>query len=139
MNDMYQNNRIEIRCPCRKCKLGTLHNPFSGTVRDHLLMHGFMDGHTQWISDEDDEQVHGATAGNEEGHQDNNDEGREDEEPPAHDGEEAEQHVEDADTRTPLTSVVRDPHDQELLLKKMTNARAAAVSYTHLTLPTKRI
>ena len=39
-----------------------------------------------------------------------------------------EQHVteEDEDTRTPLTSVVRDPHLKELLLKKTTNRRSAA-------------
>ena len=69
-------------------------------------MLGFMDGHTQWISDEDDEEVHGAAVGNNEGqHEDNNNEGREDEESPAHDEEEAEQHVEDTDTRTPSTLV----------------------------------
>ena len=53
----------------------------------------------------------------------------EDEEPAAHDdGDQyqGEQHVEDADTWTPLTSVVRDPHVQELLLNKTTDARAAA-------------
>src|SRR5664279_2071454 len=65
MDDMLQNNREEIRCLCQKCKLSTLHHPFSGNVRDHLLMRGFMDGHTQWLSDEDDEpEVHGAAAGN---------------------------------------------------------------------------
>ena len=92
-------------------------------------MRGFMDGYARWISDKDDEDVNGA-AGNEEGQQDNNDEGREDdEEPPAHDDgdqDQAEQHVEDVDTRTPLTSVMRDPHVQELLLKKTTDARGAA-------------
>ena len=72
--DMYRNNRTEIRCPCRKWKLGTLLNPFSGTLQEHLLMRDFMDGHTHWMSDEDDEEVHGAAAGNEEGQQDNNDE-----------------------------------------------------------------
>jgi hypothetical protein len=66
-DDMFQNNRTEIRCPCRKCKLGTLLNFFSSILQEHLLMHGFMDGHTQWISDEDDEGVHGAATGNEEG------------------------------------------------------------------------
>jgi hypothetical protein len=69
----------------------------------------------------------------EEGQQDNNNGGRE--EPPEHDVEdEDEQHVEvedephieeDADTRMPLTSVVRDPHLQEQLLKKPADARAA--------------
>ena len=52
-----------------------------------------------------------ATDGNEEeGQQDNDD----DEEVTAHD--DGDQHVEDADTSTPLNSVMRDPHLQELLL-----------------------
>ena len=58
-NDMFQNNCTEIRCPCKKCKLGTLHNPFSGRLQEHLLMRGFMDGHTQWISDDEDDEVLG--------------------------------------------------------------------------------
>ena len=39
---MIQNNMIEIRCPCRRCKLGTLIKPDSGTLEKHLLMGGFM-------------------------------------------------------------------------------------------------
>src|SRR4051812_39236943 len=70
--DMIQNNRKEIRCPCRKCKkLGFL-NPFSGELLEHLLMHGFMDGHTQWL-DEDDDQVHdGAVDDHDQGRQHDN-------------------------------------------------------------------
>jgi hypothetical protein len=45
--DMVQNNCKEILCPCRMCKLGTLLDPFSGELLEHLLWKGFMDGHTQ--------------------------------------------------------------------------------------------
>ena len=83
-------------------------------------MRGFMDGHTQWMSDDEDdhEEVSGgaATDGNEEeGQQDNDD----DEEVTTHDDgdqPQGEQHVEDADTSTPLNSVMPDPHLQQLLL-----------------------
>jgi hypothetical protein len=69
--------------------------------------------------DEDEEEAshHGAPPHHEEGQQDNNNVGRE--EPPIHD-------VEDADTWMALTSVVRDPHLQELLLKKPADVRATA-------------
>src|SRR5664279_5115846 len=129
-DDMLRNNRKEIRCPCRKCKREGLLNPFTGDLLTHLLRRGFMDGHTQWISDDEDYEVHGAAAGNDqEGQQFNNNEGQEDEEPdPAHDaGEDGEHDVtEDEDARTPLTSVVQDPHLKELLLKKTTDYRSAA-------------
>ena len=63
-------------------------DPDSGQLQNHLLVRGFMDGYTRWISDEDDEDVNGA-AGNEVGQQDNNGEGgREDEKSPGHDHEE---------------------------------------------------
>ena len=111
MKDMIQNNRKEIRCPCRKCKKLGLLNPFSGDLLEHLLMRGFMDGHTQWL-DEDDEVHDGAAAGDDHDqgqHENNNDGWQEDEEPPddppAHDGgEDVEQHVtEDDDMQTLLT------------------------------------
>ena len=71
---MLRNNHKEIRCPCRKCKNLGLVNPFTGDLLEHLLMRGFMDGHTQWISDEDDEVHDGAAAGDDhEGQHDNND------------------------------------------------------------------
>src|SRR3954471_12271341 len=53
-DDMIQNNRTEIRCPCRKCKKVGLLNPFSGELLEHLLIHGFMDGHIQWLDEDDD-------------------------------------------------------------------------------------
>lgn len=109
-------------------KIG-LAQPFTGDLLEHRLMRGFMDGHTQWISDEDDEIHAGAAAGDDhEGQQDNNDGWQEDEEPdPAHDGgEDAEQHVTEVDNmQTLLTSAVRDPHLKELLLKRTTNSRSA--------------
>src|SRR3989337_3310313 len=59
--DMYANNRTRIRCPCTRCKEGVLLDPFDrGSLKAHLLMNGFMDGYTWWISedDDDDEDVH---------------------------------------------------------------------------------
>ena len=69
--DMYRNNRTEISCPCRKCKLMSLFIPSSGIVQEHLLVRGFMEGHTQWMDsdDEDDSEEEvsaGAATGNEE-------------------------------------------------------------------------
>ena len=86
--EMLEKNETEIRCPCQRCKLKSLiADPDSGQVRDHLLLHGFMDGY-RWQGDEDDyEVVHGGRAKNEEGQQDNHrvSGGREDEESPGHD------------------------------------------------------
>jgi hypothetical protein len=44
--DMIQNNYKEILCPCQMCKLGTLLDPFSGKLWEHLLWKGFMDGYS---------------------------------------------------------------------------------------------
>ena len=70
--DMIRNGRQVIRCPCRRCKMEGVLNPFSGDLLEHLLMRGFMDGHTQWIEDDEEDQVHGEAAGNDQGapHQD---------------------------------------------------------------------
>src|SRR3954466_10591843 len=83
-DDMIQNNRTEIRCPCRKCKKVGLLNPFSGELLEHLLIHGFMDGHTQWLDDDDDDddEVHDGATDDHDQHDNNNDHGQEDEEPP---------------------------------------------------------
>src|SRR6266567_2870598 len=40
--DMIRNNRRQIRCPCRSCKLERLINPDSGQLEEHLLRRGFM-------------------------------------------------------------------------------------------------
>src|SRR4051812_32793752 len=61
-DDMIQNNRREIRCPCRKCKKLGLLNPFSGELLEHLLIHGFMDTHTQWLDEDYDDEVHDGAA-----------------------------------------------------------------------------
>ena len=134
--DMYKNDKDEIRCPCRNCKLMTLHRPFSGVVRDHLLMRGFMDGGAtlSWMNDEDDNvEVHAAeptVEDDDEGDHDmmiveNNNEGREDEEPTtAHDNGELVNYM--GPTPTPLTTYLKDPHLQELLLRPTSNDRAAA-------------
>ena len=52
--DMHENNRKEIKCPCRKCKEQVWIDPFKGGhLKAHLVMHGFMNGYTRWISEDD--------------------------------------------------------------------------------------
>ena len=127
--DMLQNKRKDIQCPCQTCKLEVGFSPFTGDLLEHLLRRGFMDGHTRWIEDDEND---GAAAGNDqEGQQDhNNDEGQEDEEPdPQHDHvgldcDEERVVPEEEDTWTPLTLVVRDPHLKELFLKKTNNTQS---------------
>ena len=59
VQDMYLNNRSRIICLCRKCKLIVILDPFDrGSLKVHLLMHGFRDGYTRWIIEDDDEDVH---------------------------------------------------------------------------------
>ena len=128
--DMYQNMRMDIRCPCRRCKLVSLFDPISGTVNEHLLRFGFMEGHTQWMGDDeedddevvddegDDDEEEDAIYGNEDG----------DEGDVAHvDGEEdREEHADDEDMTTPLTAAVHDRHVQDLLLSNTsTDPRSA--------------
>ena len=58
--DMLRNNRKMIQCLCRKCRLEGALDPFGGHLLEHLLRRGFMVGHTQWISDdEDDDEIQG--------------------------------------------------------------------------------
>src|SRR5215218_2188071 len=40
--DMIRNNRRQIRCPCRSCKLERWINPDSRQLEEHLLRRGFM-------------------------------------------------------------------------------------------------
>ena len=118
--DMYRTKRMHIKCPCRRCKLVSLFDPISGTVNEHLLRFGFMEGHTQWMSSDDegdddegdDDDDHDEEA---DATYDNEDEVGGD----ADDGEEGrEEHADDEDLsrNTPLTAAVQDPHVQELLL-----------------------
>src|SRR4051812_32451673 len=134
--EMIQKNETEIRCLCRRCKLGSLMDLDSSTIKGMLLMRGFMDGY-RWEGDEDNyEVVHGgqATVRNNEGGQQGNsaESGREEEESPENEDdaghnhhvedvehdhlEEAEHdHVEDAgeDGDGPLSmDWVQDPHIQ---------------------------
>ncbi|KAK1667113.1 hypothetical protein QYE76_055272 [Lolium multiflorum] len=122
--DMYENNRTEVLCPCRRCKRGKWFDPYSGKLQGHLLTNGFMHGHTQWMSD-DGAEVNGATAagGNngrqEGGHHDIDD----DEEFVAQDDNLDDDNNLDDDEEVPLASVVRDPHLQDLLLEKTKGAK----------------
>ena len=138
VDDMYEKILKDVLCPCRKCKGRVRLDPFQGgKFKTRLLMHGFMHGHTRWISedvvddDDDDEDVDGAG---------NNDMGPPDEEMTDYvpeeedglgnvDGEEAVQGGEDVDTppsSSLLSSAMRDPHVRDLLRKKTTSDRAAS-------------
>jgi len=134
VDDMYEKRMNDAVCPCRKCKGGVRLDPFKGgKFKVHLLMYGFMDGHTRWICKDDDydEDVDGAG---------NNDMGPPDEEMTDYmpeeedglrnvDGEEAVQGREDADTPPSLSllsSAMRDPHVRDLLQQKATSDRAAS-------------
>jgi hypothetical protein len=51
--DMHENNRKEIKCPCRKCKEQVWIDPFKGGhLKAHLVMHGFMNGYTRLSEDD---------------------------------------------------------------------------------------
>jgi len=121
-------------------------DPFDrGSLKAHLMMNGFMDGYTRWISEDDDEDVH--VAGNNDmgldeemtdrheddgvghggGEQSKNDGGREDsghgKEESGHGGEEA---AVTPQSSTLLSAVVQDPHVRDLLRKSTTSERAAS-------------
>jgi hypothetical protein len=140
-SEMFREKRKEIRCPCRKCKQRYLLSPFSGALKEHLLMSGFMDSHKHWMIIDDEEEEPAVVHAEEPPSAGNDEEGggwEHDEADHHGDGEDVEHvevddviHVEnnvEADTagQTPLTSAVRDPHVQELLTKKTTDARGAA-------------
>ncbi|KAK1692699.1 hypothetical protein QYE76_009396 [Lolium multiflorum] len=102
--------------------------PTTGIVNQHLLRYSFMEGHTQWMSDDGDDDIDGD--GDDDGGDDDNegdgedaphDNGDEVEEDGAHvdgDQEGREEHAADEDMsrNTPLTAAVQDRHVQELLL-----------------------
>jgi hypothetical protein len=82
-----------------------LFNPFSGKVLEHLLMSGFMDGHTQWMGEDGNEdEVHEGSSSSNEGQEDDIDEEHDD----ADEDHDQEEHVYDEDMRTPLTSAMHD-------------------------------
>jgi len=123
--------------------------PFDhGTLKAHLLMNGFMDGYTQWISEEedDDEDVHMAGnnnmgldkemtdrheddgAGHVGGEESGNDTGGgedsgHDKQESGHGGEEA---AVMPQSSMLLSAVVQDPHVRDLLRKSTTSERAAS-------------
>ena len=115
VDDMYENKRKEVLCACRTCKEGVWLDPFkAGKFKAHLLMHGFMDGHTRWISEDDDDEDVDGVGNNDMGpDEEMTDYGPEEEGLRNGDGEEAVQGEEDADTPQPsslLSSAMRDPH-----------------------------
>ena len=129
MDDMYEKRLKDVLCPCQKCKGIVRLDPFEGgTFKAHLLMHGFMHGHTRWISEDDDDEEDVDRAGN-------NDMGPPDEEITDYvpeeedglrnvDGEEAVQGGEDTDappSLSLLSSAMQDPHVRDLLCKKTTS------------------
>ncbi|KAK1679533.1 hypothetical protein QYE76_040381 [Lolium multiflorum] len=124
---MVRNNMTLIRCPCRKCGLRQWIDPDSGQLEEHLLRRGFMLG----FNEEPAANV---------GHEEEADIGREDEESPEHGVHHEEGEADEGDDdaggdgggdaeskQTPLTSALRDPHVQELLLKDTGNAKLVAM------------
>src|SRR4051812_20974359 len=123
-----KKNEKEILCPCRKCKEGVWLNPFiGGPLKAHLLRYGFMDGYTRWITEDDDDDIDGATnipmAADEEmidgsedeevahgnGGEEQEEHGNDSEEAAdGNDGEDADMHMKDPSSV--LNSIVRDPH-----------------------------
>src|SRR4051812_663227 len=99
--EMIQKNETEIRCLCRRCKLSSLMDPNSSTIKGHLLVRGSMDGYRSERDEDDYEVVHGGRETvriNEGGKRGNSAEsGREEEESPGNDDDVGRNHdVEDA-------------------------------------------
>ena len=91
-------------------------------MKAHLVMHGFMDGYTRWISEDDNEDDrHGEDAVHEEdaGHGED-----------AVNEEQDAGHGEDVGTQQSdsfvLSLVMQDPHVRDLLRKNTTSERAAS-------------
>src|SRR3954470_3088955 len=132
-NDMLRNNRTDIRCPYRRCKLECVTEPDSGILEKHLKCNDLMDGYTRWISDETEEDLNGGAPGNEEGQpEEDHDAGHQDQDAGHEDQADAEHedqvagHEDQYSGHTDSSSWVRDPHVQELLVKEPLNARGAA-------------
>jgi hypothetical protein len=92
--------------------------PSSGTVKEHLLRSSFMEDHTQWMGDDDQDDNHDQDgAARSENEEDSNEDDKED---AVHDDEEEEvENIEVKDKSTLLTIAMRDPHFQELLMKNI--------------------
>jgi hypothetical protein len=125
MIKMMNNNGTKIRCQCRKCNLGTVFDPYSGFVQQHVLMRGFMDDYIDQNGVAVPENVDGQNnegAGEEDaGHDERG------EEDAGHDngGEEDAGYdnggEEEQGPDTLLNSVMWDTHVQELPMKKSSN------------------
>src|ERR1043165_9981663 len=135
-NDMLRNNRTDIRCSCRRCKLECVTEPDFGILEKNLKRNGLMDGYTRWISDEtgdQEEELNGGAPGNEQGKPDEDQDARHQDQDAGHedqaDAEHEDQvagHEDQYSGHTDSASWVRNPHVQELLVKEPLNARGAA-------------
>jgi hypothetical protein len=122
---MIRNNMSEIRCPCHRYNLRALIKPDSDTLEKHMLMSGFMKGYidedvNNWPLPAGNGDMGGQREGKESPRHDEGDARHDHDDDTGSDG-----GGEDIDTETPLTSALRDPHVQELLLKETSNAKAA--------------
>src|SRR3954469_12170764 len=121
-NYMIRNNRTDIRCPCRRCKLKYVTEPDSGILKKHVKRNGLMDGYARWISDEtgdQEEDLNGGAPGNEEGQPDEDqDAGHQDQDAGHEDQVDAEHEDQDVghEDQYSGSSWVQDPHVQELLV-----------------------
>lgn len=134
--DMIRNNRRQIRCPCRSCKLERWINPDSGQLEEHLLRRGFMQDnqarpapsngahedhverddyhHEEDYHHVDGDYHHEEEVGGEDHHEEEDAGGEH-------------HHDEEEDSgATPLISALRDSHVQDLLLQETSNDRVAA-------------
>ena len=74
VQNMILKNEREIECPCRKCKNMVLFDPYKGTLRTHLMKHGFMENYTLPPNhDDDDSDEDGDEDGGEEDSRDGGD------------------------------------------------------------------
>ncbi|KAK1618557.1 hypothetical protein QYE76_024074 [Lolium multiflorum] len=134
--DMIRNNRRQIRCPCRSCKLERWINPDSGQLEEHLLRRGFMQdnqarpapsngAHEDHVERDDyhhEEDYHHADGD----YHHEQEVGGEDHHEEEDAGGEHHHDEEEDSGATPLISALRDSHVQDLLLQETSNDRVAA-------------
>ncbi|KAK1662634.1 hypothetical protein QYE76_050793 [Lolium multiflorum] len=131
--DMIRNNRRQIRCPCRSCKLERWINPDSGQLEEHLLRRGFMQdnqarpapsngAHEDHVERDDyhhEEDYHHADGD----YHHEEEVGGEDHHEEEDAGGEHHHDEEEDSGATPLISALRDSHVQDLLLQETSNDR----------------
>ncbi|KAK1693135.1 hypothetical protein QYE76_009832 [Lolium multiflorum] len=134
--DMIRNNRRQIRCPCRSCKLERWINPDSGQLEEHLLRRGFMQdnqarpapsngAHEDHVERDDyhhEEDYHHADGD----YHHEQEVGGEDHHEEEDAGGEHHHDEEEDSGATPLISALRDSHVQDLLLQETSNDRVVA-------------